>query len=74
MLARHQRHFTACSLKRLAEDVFGPGNVEVQAFGNVLSASAFLYGLAASDLTAEKLNTRDPNFEVTLGLRAVKRA
>ena len=29
---------------------FGAGNVEAHAYGNVLSAAGFLYGLAASDL------------------------
>ena len=45
-------HYTARSARRLAEEAFGAGNVEARAYGNVLSASGFLYGLAASDLTA----------------------
>jgi SAM-dependent methyltransferase len=65
-------HFTARSVQRLAEEAFGIGNVEVQAFGNVLSATAFLYGLAASDLRPDELNARDRLYEVTIGLRAVK--
>ncbi len=65
-------HFTARSVRRLAEEAFGEGNVEVQAFGNVLSAAGFLYGLAASDLSREELKTRDRLYEVTIGLRAVK--
>jgi SAM-dependent methyltransferase len=65
-------HFTARSVQRLAEEAFGSGNVEVRAFGNVLSATAFLYGLAASDLRPEELNARDRLYEVTIGLRAVK--
>ena len=65
-------HFTARSARRLAEEAFGEGNVEVEAFGNVLSAAGFLYGLAASDLSREELDTRDRLYEVTIGLRAVK--
>jgi SAM-dependent methyltransferase len=65
-------HFTARSVRRLAEEVFGDGAVEVEAYGNVLTASGFLYGLAASDLTAEELHARDPLYEVIVGLRAVK--
>src|SRR5207342_2788685 len=42
--------FTSKSATRLAEDAFGSGNVTVTPFGNVLSAAAFLYGLAAEDL------------------------
>ena len=40
------------SLRRLAEEAFGEENVEVASYGNVLAATGFLYGLAASDLRA----------------------
>jgi SAM-dependent methyltransferase len=65
-------HFTARSVQRLAEETFGEGNAEVQASGNVLSAAAFLYGLAASDLRPEELDAHDRLYEVTIGLRAFK--
>jgi len=65
-------HFTARSVRRLAEQAFGEEAVEVEAYGNVLAAAGFLYGLAASDLRAEELDTHDPLYEVVLGLRAVK--
>ena len=65
-------HFTSRSARRLAEEAFGEGSVDVRAYGNVLSASAFLYGLAASDLRPKELETRDRLYEVTVGIRAVK--
>ena len=65
-------HYTGCSARRLAEEAFGRGNVEVETFGNVLSASGFLYGLAASDLRDEQLAARDPLYEVIVAVRAVK--
>ncbi len=65
-------HYTARSAKRLAEEAFGEGNVEVAAYGNVLSAAGFLYGLAASDLRPEELEARDRLYEVIVGIRAVK--
>jgi SAM-dependent methyltransferase len=65
-------HFTARSVRRLAEQAFGERAVEVEAFGNVLAAAGFLYGLAASDLRAEDLDTRDRLYEVVVGVRAVK--
>ena len=65
-------HYTSRSARRLAEESFGEGSVEVEAYGNVLSTAGFLYGLAASDLKAEELDARDPLYEVTIGLRAVK--
>ena len=67
-------HYTARSLGRLAEEPFGVGNVEARAYGNVLSAAGFLYGLAASDLRPEELAARDRLYEVIVGVRAVKRA
>ena len=67
-------HYTARSLRRLAAEVFGEENVEVASYGNVLAATGFLYGLAASDLEPSELDARDPLYEVVLGLRAVKRA
>ena len=65
-------HYTSRSAKRLAEEAFGAGNVEVAAYGNVLSAAGFLYGLAASDLRPEELEARDRLYEVIVGIRAVK--
>ena len=67
-------HFTARSVRRLAEEAFGDGAAEVEAFGNVLSAAGFLYGLAASDLRPEELHARDRLYEVIVGLRAVRRS
>ncbi len=66
-------HFTGRSVRRLAEEAFGSGNVDVATYGNVLAASGFLYGLASSDLKAEELDAHDPLYEVVIGLRAVKR-
>ena len=67
-------HFTARSAQRLAEEAFGPGNVEARSYGNVLSAAGFLYGLAAADLKPEELAAHDRLYEVIVGLRAIKRA
>jgi hypothetical protein len=67
-------HYTARSAKRLAEEAFGPGNVEVRSYGNVLSAAGFLYGLAASDLKPDELEAHDRLYEVLVGVRASKSA
>jgi SAM-dependent methyltransferase len=65
-------HFTTMSAKRVTEEIFGEGNVQVEAFGNVLAASGFLFGLGTDDLSPEELAVRDPAFEVVVGIRAVK--
>jgi peptidoglycan/xylan/chitin deacetylase (PgdA/CDA1 family) len=66
--------FTSLSARRLFENGFPPANVKVEAYGNVLAATAFLHGLAADELKAEELQLRDPNFEVLIAVRAVRRA
>jgi SAM-dependent methyltransferase len=66
-------HYTGRSLRRLAEEAFPGGAVEVETYGNVLSASSFLYGLAASDLKPDELDAHDRFYEVVIGLRARKR-
>ena len=64
--------FTTRSARQLFTEVFPPSNVTVEAYGNVLSASAFLYGLAVEDLRPEELDHFDPDFEVSISVRAVK--
>ncbi len=50
---------------RLAfERVFGTGNVEVEAAGNVLLGIAFLAGVSAEELRPEELETVDPAFPI----------
>jgi SAM-dependent methyltransferase len=63
--------FTAPALELLFGEVFGE-EVEVRPYGNVLSAVAFLHGLAADELTPGELAATDPDFEVLIGVRATK--
>jgi hypothetical protein len=64
--------FTDASARRLFGDVFGNENIEVQSFGNVLAACAFLYGLGADELRREELDDVDRDYPVTVAVRAVK--
>jgi hypothetical protein len=65
--------FTSDSARRLFGDAYGTENVEVEAHGNVLSAACFLYGFAAEELSEAELAHRDPDFEMLMTIRAVKR-
>jgi SAM-dependent methyltransferase len=65
--------FTSASARRLFAERFGDG-VTVDAHGNVLTAAAQLYGLAAGELRPRELAARDPDYEVTVGVRAVRAA
>ena len=60
--------FTPASLRRVLAESFGT-SVDVQSFGNVLTASAFLYGLSASELTSEELAVGDASYPVIVAAR-----
>ena len=62
--------FTADAAARVFGEVFDPAAVEVVPYGNVLVASAFLYGYALEDLTEEELAVRDDDFHFLIGVRA----
>lgn len=64
--------FTSAASKRLFGDMFGNKNVQVEAHGNVLVSTAFLYGMASQDLTAEELDFYDRDYESLICVRAVK--
>jgi len=64
--------FTTLSARRLFEEFFPPENIEVQAYGNVLAAIAFLHGLAAEELSQKELDYFDPDYELLIAVRAVK--
>jgi SAM-dependent methyltransferase len=64
--------FTSLSLRRLLEEVFPADAVTVQAYGNVRAATAFLYGLAAEELSGAELELHDRDYEVIVGARAEK--
>jgi hypothetical protein len=64
--------FTSMSTQRLFATIFSAEGVTVETFGNVLSASAFLYGLTCQELLMDELNHWDEDYEVTVGVRAVR--
>jgi SAM-dependent methyltransferase len=66
--------FSAASCTRLFGDVFGEGNVEVRTHGNVLAATAFLYGAALEEIPPEKLDVDDPFFPLIVSVRATRAA
>jgi len=61
--------FTPTSAQRLFEGAFGD-RLEVEAHGNVLLASAFLFGLAAEELKERELVENDPLFPLIVTIRA----
>jgi peptidoglycan/xylan/chitin deacetylase (PgdA/CDA1 family)/SAM-dependent methyltransferase len=65
---------TPASARRIFEAAFPAQSLELVSHGNVLTASAFLYGLAVNDLTATELDHEDPDYDVIVTVRAVKPA
>lgn len=63
---------TTQSAQLLFEEFFPRNNIQVEAYGNVLVASAFLYGLAVEELRQQELDYRDREYQVLITVRAVK--
>ena len=62
--------FTSLCLQKLFEKEFPKGHVEVKAYGNPLTAVAFLHGLAVEDLRRKDLDYFDPDYEVSIALES----
>jgi SAM-dependent methyltransferase len=65
-------NFTAVSALRLFGEVFPAENIRVETYGNILSATAFLHGLASQELSQQELADRDPAYQVIIAVRAEK--
>jgi SAM-dependent methyltransferase len=65
---------TAAACSRLFGEVFTGGVVDVRARGNVLSALAFLVGMAREELSSRELDLDDPFFPVIVTVQARKAA
>lgn len=66
--------FTTASCSRLFEEAFTGGAVEVRSHGNVLTAVAFLVGMASEELSTRELESEDTFFPVVVSVRAMKAA
>ncbi|HEY1754592.1 MAG TPA: glycosyltransferase [Bryobacteraceae bacterium] len=64
--------FTTALAKRLFEEAFAEPDITIEHFGNVLSATSFLYGISAGELTHQELDYAEKGYEVTICVRAVK--
>lgn len=64
--------FTTFSAERLFSELFHPSDLQIETYGNVLAATAFLYGLADVELEQDELDALDPHYQVVITARAVK--
>lgn len=64
--------FTSLSASRVFGEVFRPDAVDVHAYGNVLTAVAFMHGIVSEELELHELDHADRDFELIVTVRAVK--
>lgn len=64
--------FTGRAILRLLSEYFDPDHLLVQTHGNVLAATAFLYGLGGEEITREEKEKNDPHYQVIITGKAVK--
>lgn len=64
--------FTPHALQRMLQAHFPAEQLEILSFGNVLTAVAFLYGLADHELNRQELDASDTAYPLLVAARAVK--
>jgi len=64
--------FTPFSVRQLLGEVFATDCEDLSTYGNLMTATAFLYGLCAEELRAEELEAHDPDYPVIVAARSVK--
>lgn len=64
--------FTNASMERIMQEHFPGNNVSINTYGNVLVASAFLYGMGLPEMKKEQMDYHDPHYQVIITVRATK--
>ena len=63
--------FTGASVRRMLGEVF-PSPADVNTYGNVFVASAFLYGMGVNEVKKKQLDHNDPHYQVIITAKAIK--
>lgn len=65
--------FTDLSIRKLVGEVFLKNNIQVFVYGNAMSATALVQGLAVEDIQDKSLLEKcDPDYQLTIGIIAKK--
>jgi SAM-dependent methyltransferase len=64
--------FTSRSAKQLFQEAFSEDKISVTSYGNVLAATAVLYGLVVEDLSEKEIDYSDPDYEIIITVKAIK--
>lgn len=66
--------FTNLSITKLFCEFFEASDIQVKTYGNVKTAVAILHGLATEELKKEELDYHDPDYQLLISVRGVKKA
>jgi SAM-dependent methyltransferase len=64
--------YTSASITKMLKEAFLPEKFVIQTHGNVLAATAFLYGMGATELSRKKLDDHDPHYQLIITAVATK--
>lgn len=64
--------FTNASMEKIMEEHFSKESISINTYGNVLVASAFLYGMGLPELKKEQMDYNDPHYQVIITVKAIK--
>lgn len=64
--------FTDKAMEKLLEEQFHSQSTVIKTYGNVLVASAFLYGMGVPEIKKVNLDYRDPKMQVIITVKAIK--
>jgi SAM-dependent methyltransferase len=64
--------FTTNSIKRILLECFPIERISVETYGNVLTATAFLYGMGFPELEKEQIDFTDPHYQLIISAVATK--
>lgn len=66
-------NFTGNVINRLLAEYFDPSAIQVHTYGNVLAAASLLYGMGKPELTRQELSANDPNYQIVITAKVIKR-
>ncbi|MEX2396491.1 MAG: methyltransferase domain-containing protein, partial [Balneolales bacterium] len=64
--------FTNISMNLIFKETFPHSELEVEEYGNVLSATGLLQGIGVNEVTNQELDENDPLYQVVISVKATK--
>jgi SAM-dependent methyltransferase len=64
--------FTPTAMSKMMNENFHSGHTEINHYGNVYVATAFLYGMGVEEVTVDQLTHKDPFYPVIVTVRSIK--